>query len=84
MNELQLAIQSSLRFVRAAGSTGVLRTALFDAVRAPDGTRLSLEQQDAVWDAIVSRGWISSHLEPVWHNTRWSLTASGMSALEAM
>ena len=55
-----------------------------DAVRNADGTPLTPEQRDVVFTLMERRGWIASHVEPIWHNRRWTLTERGLTALEGM
>lgn len=82
--ELNELIKNALQLVAAAGGTGVLKTRLLAALRKMNGRSLTPEEQDEVWGIINHRGWIESHIEPLWHNIRWSLTPSGQTALEAM
>ncbi len=84
MNEEQIIVKDSLEFVRAAGETGVLKSKLFDAVRNLDGSPLTPEQRDVVFAQLERRGWITSHMEPIWHNRRYTLTERGLAALEGM
>ena len=84
MDEEQLIVKDALEFFRAAGGTGVLKSKLFDAVRNADGTPLTPEQRDVVFTLMERRGWIASHVEPIWHNRRWTLTERGLTALEGM
>jgi hypothetical protein len=48
------------------------------------GEPLSSEEHDLAFEFLQSRGWINSHLEPVWHTKRYTLTERGLTALEAM
>ncbi len=84
MDEEQLIVKDALEFVRAAGGTGVLKSKLSDAVRNADGTPLTPEQRDVVFTLMERRGWIASHVEPIWHNRRWTLTERVLTALEGM
>ena len=54
------------------------------AVKTIDGLPLSPEQKDYVFGLLETRGWITYHLDPLWHAKRWTITPSGMTALEAM
>ena len=84
MEEEQIIVKDALELLRAAGGTGALKSKVFAAVRNIDGSPLTPEQQDCVWTMLERRGWISSHIEPVWHNKRWTLTERGLTALEGM
>ena len=84
MTEEQQIVREALEFVKASAGTGVDRTKLLNAVRNLDGTPLSPEQRDYLFGILESRGWISHHLDPLWHAKRWTLTDRGMLALEAM
>ena len=84
IEEEQLLVKGALELVGAAGGTGALKSKLFSALRNLDGTPLTPEQQDAVFCQLERRGWITSHLDPIWHNKRWTLTERGLTALEGM
>ena len=84
IEEEQLLVKGALELVGAAGGTGALKSKLFSALRNLDGTPLTPEQQDAVFCQLERRGWITSHLDPIWHNRRWTLTERGLTALEGM
>ena len=84
IEEEQLLVKGALELVGAAGGTGALKSKLFSALRNLDGTPLTPEQQDAVFCQLERRGWITSHLDPIWHNQRWTLTERGLTALEGM
>lgn len=84
MNEEQMIVKDALELVAASGTSGVLKSKLLASLRTVDGQPLSPEQQGVVFGVLAGRNWIVGHVEPVWHNTRWSLTAAGQSALEAM
>ena len=84
MNEEQMIVKDALELVAASGTTGVLKSKLLSTLRTVDGQRLSPEQEASIFSTLVGRGWIVGHIEPVWHNTRWTLTDAGLTALEAM
>lgn len=84
MNEEQMIVKDALELVAASGTSGVLKSKLLANLRTVDGQPLSPEQQGVVFGILAGRNWIVGHIEPVWHNTRWCLTAAGQSALEAM
>ena len=84
MDEKQQLVKDTLNLVKASGGTGVLRTKLMATVRKLDGSRLTPEEEDEIWCLIVGRNWITWHMEPIFHNKRWTLTDAGLTALEAM
>ncbi len=84
LEEEQLVVKDAMELIGAAGGTGVLKSKLFAALRNMDGTTLTPEQQDAVFCLMERRCWITSHIEPIWHNRRWTLTERGLVALEGM
>ena len=84
MNEEQMIVRDALELVAASGTSGVLKSKLLASLRTVNGQPLSPEQQGVVFGILAGRNWIAGRVEPVWHNTRWSLTAAGQSALEAM
>ena len=84
MNEEQQIVKDALEYVKAAAGTGVDKTKLLSAVSNLDGTPLSPEQKDYLFGLLGARGWITYHLDPLWHAKRWTITPSGMTALEAM
>ena len=84
IEEEQLLVKGALELIGAAGGTGALKSKLFAALRNLDGTPLTPEQQDTVFCQLERRGWITSHLDPIWHNKRCTLTERGLTALEGM
>ena len=84
IEEEQLLVKGALELIGAAGGTGALKSKLFAALRNLGGTPLTPEQQDTVFCQLERRGWITSHLDPIWHNKRWTLTERGLTALEGM
>lgn len=84
MEEEQVIVRDALNIVQAAGGAGVLKSKLLAALRTLNGLPLSPEQQGVIFGILTGRGWITSHIEPIWHNTRWTITVKGTEALEAM
>ena len=84
MTEQQQIVKDALEYVMASAATGVDKTKLLGALRNLDGTPLSPEQREHVFCIISARGWVTYHLDPLWHAKRWTLTDKGMLALEAM
>ena len=77
-------IKIALKTLQAAGGTGVTAKALKEQMDLAHGEPLSSEEHDLAFDFLSSRGWMTHHIEPVWHRERWSLTERGMTALEGM
>lgn len=77
-------IKTALKTLAAAGGAGVTKAALLDQIDLAAGTPTTDEQREAAFSLLKGRGWINSHIEPIWHSTRWSITERGMTALEGM
>ena len=84
MNEEQLIVKDALKMIQLTGTNGALKSDVLSNLRTPDGQPLNQEQQSVIWGILTGRNWIVGHIEPVWHNTRWTLTDAGANALEAM
>lgn len=80
----KLLVKDAMELLRAAGMTGALKGRLLDSLQNLDGSPLTPEQRESVWGYIEGRGWVASHMEPIWHNLRWTLTERGLTALEGM
>ena len=77
-------IKTALGTLRAAGGTGVKKTALLQQIDLAAGTPTTDEQREAAFRMLEERGWMTYHLEPIWHERRYTLTERGMTALEGM
>ena len=77
-------IRTALETLRAAGGTGLKKDALLRQIDLAAGAPTTNEQREAAFQMLKDRGWISWHMEPVWHDQRWTLTERGMTALEGM
>ena len=84
MNEEQLIVKDALRLIQLTGTNGALKSDVLANLRTPDGQLLTPEQKGVIWGTLTGRQWIVGRVEPLWHNTRWSLTVSGVNALEQM
>lgn len=80
----KFVIKTALETIRAAGGTGLKKTALLNQIDLAAGAPTTNEQREAAFQLLRDRGWISYYLEPVWHDQRWVLTARGLTALEGM
>ena len=77
-------IKTALETLRAAGGTGLKKSALLDQIDLAAGAPTTNEQREAAFQMLKDRGWINWYMEPVWHDQRWILTERGMTALEGM
>ena len=84
MNEEQLIVKDALQLIRLTGTNGALKSDVLANLRTPDGQLLTPEQKEVIWGTLTGRQWVVGHVDPVWHNMRWSITVSGVRALEAM
>lgn len=84
MNEEQLIVKDALKMIQLTGTNGALKSDVLSNLRTPDGQQLNPEQQGVIWGTLTGRQWIVGHVDPVWHNMRWSITVSGIAALELM
>ncbi len=84
MDEQRQIVKTALELIRAAGGTGVVRSRLLRALTTLDGLPLDFEQMEVVWGLLSARGWVTWHMEPVFHAKRWTITDAGLTALEAL
>ena len=77
-------IKTALKTVAAAGGTGIKKPALLDQIDLAAGYETTSEQREAAFSLMRDRGWITFHMEPIWHDQRWTITERGMTALEGM
>ena len=77
-------IKTTLETLRAAGGTGVTKDSLLSQIDLAAGTPTTDEQREAAFKMLEERGWMTYHLEPIWHTRRYTLTERGMTALEGM
>ena len=77
-------IKTALKTLQAAGGTGVKKQALLDQIDLAAGAPTTNEQREAAFTLMRDRGWITSYMEPIWHDQRWTLTERGLTALEGM
>lgn len=77
-------IKTALRTLQAAGGTGLKKIALLEQIDLAAGAPTTDEQREQAFQMLKDRGWISSYMEPVWHDQRWVLTERGLTALEGM
>lgn len=77
-------VKVALQTLKAAGGTGVRKSALLQQMQMAAGTPVDNETLEEAFAMIQERGWIEFHLEPVWHEKRWTLTEHGLTVLEGM
>lgn len=77
-------IKTALQTLQAAGGTGLKKTALLSQIDLAAGAPTTDEQREAAFTLMRDRGWITFHMEPIWHDQRWTITERGMTALEGM
>lgn len=84
IEEEQELVRDALEYVKSSGTTGVLKSKLLGVLRDRRGQILTPEQQAVIFGILTGRCWIIGYVEPLWHNTRYTLTAAGLTALEQM
>jgi len=77
-------IHTALKTLQAAGGTGVTKPALLSQIDLAAGAPTTDEQREAAFQMLEERGWMTYHMEPIWHTRRYTLTERGMTALEGM
>ena len=77
-------IKTALETLRAAGGTGLKKSALLSQIDLAAGAPTTDEQREAAFSMLRDRQWITFHMEPIWHDQRWTLTERGLTALEGM
>ena len=80
----KLVIKTALAMLRAAGGTGLGKPALLDQLGLAAGAPTTDARREAAFQTLLDRGWMDWHMEPVWHDRRYTITERGMTALEAM
>ena len=76
--------KTALETLRAAGGTGLKKAALLSQIDLAAGAPTTDEQREAAFQMLKERGWITSYMEPIWHDQRWTITERGLTALEGM
>ncbi len=77
-------VKVALETLRAAGGTGVKKSALLAQMEMAAGAPVTKETLEEAFGMLKERGWTDFHWEPIWHEQRWTLTERGMTALEGM
>ncbi len=80
----KFVIKTALQTLQAAGGAGVKKQTLLQQIDLAAGTPTTDEQREAAFSLLRDRGWIEYHLEPIWHDQRWTITPRGLTALEGM
>ena len=77
-------IKTALKTLQAAGGTGVKKQALLDQIDLAAGAPTTNEQREQAFQMLEERGWMTFHMEPIWHDRRYTITERGLTALEGM
>lgn len=77
-------IKTALKTLQAAGGTGVKKAALLSQIDLAAGAPTTCEKREDAFRLLIDRGWMTYHMEPIWHEQRYTLTERGLTALEAM
>ena len=80
----KFVIKTALETLKAAGGTGVKKSALLEQIDLAAGAPTTDEQREAAFRMLEERGWMTYHMELIWHDRRYTLTERGMTALEGM
>ena len=80
----KFVIKTALKTLQAAGGTGVKKQALLQQIDRAAGTPTTDEQREQAFQMLEERGWMTYHLEPIWHDRRYTITERGLTALEGM
>ena len=76
-------VKVALEILKAAGGTGVKRMAILSQM-GEGAAPTTLDERGEIFHMMQERGWVDFHLDPVWHEKRWTITEQGMTALEGM
>ena len=77
-------VKTALATLRAAGGTGLKKSALLSQIDLAAGAPTTDEQREEAFAMLRDRGWMDSHFDSVWHDRRWTITERGLTALEGM
>lgn len=78
-------IKTALGLLKEAGDTGLRKAAILQQIDlAAGGEPLTNDQLEEAFATLQGRGWITSYIEPVWHDRRWRLTVTGHTVLESL
>ncbi len=79
-----IVVKTALKALQAAGDTGLKKADVLNILDRAHGEPLAADEQETFFNLAVDRGWVTSYIEPIWHNRRYRLTPRGMTALEGM
>lgn len=77
-------VKVALETLKVTGGTGLKKGSLLQQMQLAAGHVVDGETLDTAFQMLQDRGWIEFHLDPVWHEKRWTLTERGLTALEGM
>ena len=80
----EIVVRAALETLRAAGDVGLKRADLLAQIDRAHCTPLANDEQETFFNLLVERQWVTSYVEPIWHNRRYRITPRGMTALEGM
>ena len=80
----EIVVRTALKTLRAAGDLGLKRADLLVQIDRAHGTPLANDEQETFFNLLVERQWVTSYVEPIWHNRRYRITPRGLTALEGM
>lgn len=80
----EIVVRTALKTLRAAGDVGLKRADLLAQIDRAHGTPLANDEQETFFNLLVERQWVTSYVEPIWHNRRYRITPRGMTTLEGM
>ena len=85
MDELgMIVVKTSLKTIATAGDTGLKKSDILAQIDRAHGEPLSNDEQEEFFKLLVDRQWVTSYIEPIWHNRRYRTTPRGLTALEGM
>jgi hypothetical protein len=82
-NDLYI-IKRTLGVLQRIGSAGMRKDDLLDQAELAAARPVTTEQRERCFQELESRRWIESHLEPILHHRRYTLTERGIAALESL
>ena len=77
-------VKSALDALKAAGDTGLKKEDVVALIDRANGQPLANNEQEEFFKLLVDRQWVTSYIEPIWHNRRYRLTPHGLTVLEGM
>ena len=82
--KMMAACKAGLQLLAAAGGVGIREDALRDQLNYAAGGNLEPVEIDTVMTRLNERKWMSWYRDPTWNQIRWTISATGSLALQAM